>query len=120
MKHGHQPTVRNHERPDPPTTGSAVVPPKTSWNCAARKQGTAGGNDPADCDWPVCGCDPYADKVIAALQDTGVIVAAPGWKLVPARPTEAMIKAAGSEWVPERLWRAMLAAAPSPDGCGAE
>ena len=20
-----------------------------------------------DCDWPLCGCDPYADKVIAAL-----------------------------------------------------
>jgi len=40
-----------------------------AWECKARKQGTTGGNDPADCDWPVCGCDPYADKVIAALEE---------------------------------------------------
>lgn len=43
------------------------------WQCAARKQGTAGGNVPADCNWPVCGCDPYADKVIAALQEAGAM-----------------------------------------------
>lgn len=30
---------------------------KDSFQCAARRQGTAGGNDPADCDWPHCGCD---------------------------------------------------------------
>jgi hypothetical protein len=40
-------------------------------DCAARKQGTAGGNYPADCDWPHCGCDPHADKVMAALQEEG-------------------------------------------------
>lgn len=43
------------------------------WACAARAQGTAGGNDPADCNWPVCGCDPAADRVIAALQESGAI-----------------------------------------------
>jgi hypothetical protein len=37
--------------------------------CAARKQGTAGGNAPADCDWPGCGCDPVANKVLDALTD---------------------------------------------------
>lgn len=47
-----------------------------SFTCAARRQGTAGGNDPADCDWPVCGCDPYADKVVAALQESGHLVPA--------------------------------------------
>lgn len=88
--------------------------------CAARRQSTSGGNDPTDCDWPVCGCDPYADKVIASLQESGAIVAPSGWKLAPITPTDAMIKAAGSEWIPERLWRAMLAAAPSPAGCDAE
>lgn len=41
--------------------------------CAARRQGTSGANDAADCDWPVCGCDPYADKVIAALQERGAL-----------------------------------------------
>ena len=29
---------------------------KPAFQCAARAQGTAGGNDPADCDWPYCGC----------------------------------------------------------------
>lgn len=45
----------------------------SEWTCAARKQGTAGGNDPADCDWPACGCDPYANKVIDALYESGVL-----------------------------------------------
>ena len=44
---------------------------KPAWECAARKQGTAGGNDPADCDWPLCQCDPYANKVMAALDEAG-------------------------------------------------
>lgn len=43
------------------------------WECGARRQGSAGGNDPADCDWPLCGCDPYASKVISALIESGVI-----------------------------------------------
>lgn len=32
------------------------------WRCAARAQGTAGGNDPANCDWPECGCDPATPR----------------------------------------------------------
>lgn len=44
---------------------------KGPWECAARRQGTAGGNLPADCDWPVCGCDPQAQKVINALVESG-------------------------------------------------
>ena len=39
--------------------------------CPALAQGTAGGNDPADCNWPVCDCDPYAMKVIEALRESG-------------------------------------------------
>jgi polyhydroxyalkanoate synthesis regulator phasin len=42
-----------------------------TFTCAARRQGSAGGNDPADCDWPTCGCDEHASKVIAALQESG-------------------------------------------------
>jgi hypothetical protein len=45
-----------------------------AWECAARRQGTAGGNDPADCDWPICGCDPHANKVIEALADMGALI----------------------------------------------
>ena len=41
--------------------------------CAARKQGTAGGNDPADCDWPGCGCDKAANKVIDSLAESGLL-----------------------------------------------
>lgn len=41
------------------------------WECAALKQGAAGGNDPVDCDWPLCQCDPYANKVTAALDEAG-------------------------------------------------
>jgi hypothetical protein len=26
---------------------------------------------PQDCDWPFCGCDPYADKAIEAIQESG-------------------------------------------------
>lgn len=40
-----------------------------AWECAARKN--IGANDPQDCDWPVCGCDPHADKVIEALDESG-------------------------------------------------
>jgi hypothetical protein len=42
--------------------------------CAARRQGTVGGNDPADCDWPWCGCDEHADKVLAAIQEEGKVI----------------------------------------------
>lgn len=40
------------------------------WNCKARASNTGGG-DPSDCDWPVCGCDPLAEKVIEALAESG-------------------------------------------------
>lgn len=40
------------------------------WTCRARAANT-GANDPQDCDWPFCGCDPYADKVIDAIEESG-------------------------------------------------
>lgn len=54
----------------------------TSVKCAARQQGTAGGNEPTDCDWPVCGCDPHATKVIEALEESGQLRSTPA--LAPA------------------------------------
>ncbi|WP_255504188.1 hypothetical protein [Caballeronia sp. EK] len=42
------------------------------FECAARKQGTAGGNDAADCDWPGCGCDPKANRVFESLEESGL------------------------------------------------
>jgi hypothetical protein len=37
------------------------------WQCGARSS----IDPPQDCDWPLCGCDPYADKVIEALIERG-------------------------------------------------
>lgn len=39
--------------------------------CKARRLGSAGGNDPVDCDWPFCGCDPYANRVMEAINESG-------------------------------------------------
>jgi hypothetical protein len=49
------------------------LPTAAPWKCKA--QPTA--DPPQDCDWPVCGCDPYADKVIAALEESGYLVRQP-------------------------------------------
>lgn len=43
---------------------------RQGWKCGADRSGV-GGNTPQDCEWPCCGCDPHADKVIAALQEEG-------------------------------------------------
>jgi hypothetical protein len=39
-----------------------------SWECAARKSVLP---EPADCNWPDCGCDDHATKVIASLLEQG-------------------------------------------------
>lgn len=44
---------------------------EATWECKARKYA---GPDPQDCDWPVCGCDSHADKVIEALEESGMII----------------------------------------------
>lgn len=78
--------------------------------CATKRQGTAIGNDTADCGWPFCGCDPHADKVIAAIEESG-------FKIVPSEPTEAMTNAAMHDFdTPfcddlERIYRCMVGAA---------
>ena len=42
------------------------------WACKANRT----ADPPLDCDWPTCGCDPYADKVIEALEESGILPAA--------------------------------------------
>lgn len=46
-----------------------TVPPQQSFQCMGRKQSLP---EPGECNWPDCGCDPHATKVIAALQEQGV------------------------------------------------
>jgi hypothetical protein len=38
------------------------------WECAAAK-GTSSEAAYAHCDWPHCGCDPYANRVMDALEE---------------------------------------------------
>ena len=43
-----------------------------SWQCKAQRT----ADPPQDCDWPVCGCDPQAQRVIDALDESGAFAAA--------------------------------------------
>lgn len=52
----------------------AMLDAATHDKCKADKSGE-GGNDPQDCDWPGCGCDPYASEVIAAIEESGFKIA---------------------------------------------
>lgn len=39
------------------------------WECGARQRHI--GAEIQDCDWPACGCDPYASKVLDAVAESG-------------------------------------------------
>jgi len=52
------------------TTATTQGASTTAWACEVHN-GSVGANYPQDCDWPTCGCDPYATKVIEALQEGG-------------------------------------------------
>jgi hypothetical protein len=41
------------------------------WRCPAKPT----ADPPQDCNWPVCGCDPIANKVIEALEESGALIA---------------------------------------------
>jgi len=45
-----------------------------TFTCAARAAAT---DPPQDCDWPFCGCDPYASKVIDTLDECGKLTLKP-------------------------------------------
>jgi hypothetical protein len=34
----------------------------------------AGGNDPQECAWPHCGCDPAANRVLEHIQECGFVI----------------------------------------------
>ena len=42
-----------------------------SWTCAAMPWSKQ--DPPQECNWPVCGCDAHADRVIAALGECGLL-----------------------------------------------
>jgi len=58
------------------TTNSSPSDPSSTrsdrWVCAARQRGIT--LDPKDCDWPVCGCDPLANKVLDTIAESGFVI----------------------------------------------
>lgn len=63
-----------------------------SWKCMARHS-NMGANDPQECNWPICGCDPHADRVIEALQESGILPEAKQEATPPAQPMKALTEA---------------------------
>jgi len=56
--------------PGPGDDKSIVSRERKSFVCKVRGV-NMGANSPQDCNWPVCGCDPCADKVIDTLIESG-------------------------------------------------
>lgn len=46
--------------------------PAPGWKCQVREAGLT--DPPQDCDWPHCGCDPYANRVLEDLDEQGFTV----------------------------------------------
>jgi hypothetical protein len=55
----------------------------SGFTCAARAAGKT--DPPQDCDWPFCGCDPHATKVIEALDECNMLRE----KVAQEAPTQA-------------------------------
>ena len=73
------------------------------WTCKAQPRAAV----PTDCDWPNCGCDPAASKVIESLGEKGLMV-------VPAKPTDGMLNAA-SDWSRQKYGKPIGSA--DAEGC---
>jgi hypothetical protein len=68
--------------------------------CLARRSTSS---DPQDCGWPWCGCDPQADKVLAAIQESGGVI-------LCAETARALLEFAAAA-VPTPPWEERIAAA---------
>ena len=69
-----------------------VVEPRQSeptWKCKARSA-NMGGNDPQDCNWPQCGCDPYANKVLDTIDESGFDIIPKAAAAPPQVPSPAI------------------------------
>ena len=56
--------------------GYVVVKPIREWHAALGwrcKAGSLPSGDVQDCDWPNCGCDPHAERMIEGLSEQGWI-----------------------------------------------
>jgi hypothetical protein len=59
------------------TAALADVPEPASFICKYRNSGV-GGNDPQECAWPECGCDPAANRVIEHYLECGLTLVKEG------------------------------------------
>lgn len=92
---------------------SLALPPEpeaktggAEWKCKAR---TSPLPESQDCDWPQCGCDPHATRVIEALEEEGLLASAPS--PAPAVGVEEITAARLREWFVSRpgiSWKATV------------
>src|SRR6266481_8609479 len=63
-------TVTSYTKNEAIETWNARVVPEqiTAWKCMGRKQSLP---ELGECNWPDCGCDPYATKIIESLLEQG-------------------------------------------------
>ncbi len=89
---------------------SSVPAPQAgeAWTCVARRQTLP---EPAECNWPVCGCDPAANKVIEALEDGGALAPQPP-PAATEQQVEAACKAFRNEMVAPESWENLCRMAP--------
>lgn len=76
-------------------------PDETTIKCRANRT----ADPPQDCDWPWCGCDPAADKVIEALEEQGVLQNHRRYQFI--RNSEAVFTGRHAELFAE-MWRQMV------------
>ncbi|MDD5358304.1 MAG: hypothetical protein PHX80_04105 [Candidatus Nanoarchaeia archaeon] len=50
--------------------GKDLVSSKYRWNCKANNT----ADPPEECDWPFCDCDPFATKIIEAIDESGLSI----------------------------------------------
>ncbi len=48
----------------------APEPIKKGWRCMADRS----ADPPQDCCWPACGCDPYANQIMAEFEESGLLL----------------------------------------------
>jgi hypothetical protein len=61
---------------------SVAKPESLGWKCGARNT----SSEPQDCDWPFCSCDPAANKVMAAIEESGFSIVRSDAVATPATP----------------------------------
>lgn len=68
-------------------SGEPLPVETTAFHCKANRT----ADPPQDCDWPHCGCDPKADKVLEALSEEGILDDAARYKWLRERFLELIV-----------------------------